>query len=118
MKIKRELFGVLSKTSRGIILFTHKSELNFSLELKHLWQLGCPIHIKIESDTRKLLHENDCEIYYDRDSNRKYKLHINAINIEDVLESAIGKQLYIHISYTTVSEERKDKEDEAGTRKN
>jgi len=114
MKIKRELFGVLSKTSQGFILFTHKSELNFTQELKNIWQLAIPVHIKIETEDIKLLHENDCEIYLDRDSQRKYKYHVNDINIEDVLESAIGKQLYINISYITSNIDRKDNYNDAG----
>jgi hypothetical protein len=101
--MQKNLFGVLSKTHEGFELYTYCSNINLSEELEYLWQTEKPIHIKVDSDRRTLLNESDCELYYDRDKDRNYKLHINDINIEDTLEHAIGEKLDITI--VTESEE-------------
>ena len=95
----KNYYGVLTKTSRGYTLFTHKSEVNLSDELKYFWQLDRPIHRIIESESRRLLDECKCEIYYDKDNNKKYKFHINGINIEDIFENSIGRQLDIALNF-------------------
>lgn len=100
--MQKNYFGVITKRHDGYILFTHKSEINMSEELKHFWKLDVPVHITIESETRKMLNEDKCEIYYDKDADKKYKLHINDINLEQILEGSIGKQLDITIRWNNV----------------
>ena len=96
--MKRELSGVLTKTGQGFILYNHKGEVNLTDVLKTFWQLDTPVHIKIElnADT-KIMDERDCEIYLDRDMDRKYKYHINDRNIEDLLECGIYQQVNVLI---------------------
>jgi hypothetical protein len=89
--------GINTKTGRGFILYNEACELNFSDELKSFWQMAMPMRIKIETDNRVLLDQSDDEIYYDKNSKGKYQLHINDICIDDVLERAINKQIYITI---------------------
>lgn len=96
--MEKMLNGVLTKTGQGFMLYNQKCELNLSDELKHFWQKAVPIHLRIELDDYKvLLNQRDDEIYYDKDSKGKYKLHINGICIDDVLERAIFKQIYVII---------------------
>jgi hypothetical protein len=104
--MKRELNGTLTKTGEGYILYTYNSELNLNEVLKTFWQLDTPVHIKIESDTRTLLDEKNCDIYFARDEKKKYKYHINGINIENILEHALFKLLYV-----IVETEREDSTD-------
>ena len=97
----RKFTGVLTKTSKGFILYSHKSEININEELESLWKVESPVHITITSSSRSLLNEKGCEIYKNRaDKTKKYTFHINDIDIEQVLENAINKQLYITIEYT------------------
>lgn len=95
--MRRSYNGVLTKTGNGFILYNHRCELNISEELKSFWQTALPIHIKIETDNRVLLDQSDDEIYYDKNSKGKHQLHICDICIDDVLERAIFKQIYITI---------------------
>jgi hypothetical protein len=89
--------GVLTKKSSGFILYNDACELNLSEELKSFWKMALPTHIKIETNNRVLLDQTDEEIYYDKNSKGIYQLHICDICIDDVLERAIYKQIYITI---------------------
>lgn len=97
--VTNNYFGVVNKEGKNFIIYTHCSEINLSNELKDLWQKAVPVHIKIESNARKLLDECKCELYYDKDKNKQYKLHINDINVEEILQKSIGKQLDITLTY-------------------
>ena len=102
----KEYEGIVDKTSKGYILNHYRNSINITEELKFLWKLDNDVHITIESNSRQLLNENDCQIYYDRaDKTKKYTFHINDIDIEQVLENAIGKQIYITVEYTLLSRE-------------
>jgi len=91
--------GVLTKKGIGFILYNQHTEWNLTEELKSYWKRAVPVKIEIESDTgRYLLRQSGDEIYYDKDENGNYKLHINDVNIESVLERAIYKQIYITIT--------------------
>lgn len=60
--------------------------------------MGEPVHIKIDLNADlTIMDERDCEIYLDRDSDRKYKYHINDRNIEDLLECGIYQQVDVLI---------------------
>lgn len=95
--MRHTYYGVLTKKSSGFILYNHKCEINISEEIKFFWQMALPIHIKIETNDKVLLNQFDDEIYYDKNSQGKYQLHINDICIDDVLERAIFKQIYITV---------------------
>jgi hypothetical protein len=97
--VKNNYFGVLAKEGKDFVIYTYCSEINLSKELKDLWQGGVQVHIRIESNARKLLDESKCELYYDRDKNKQYKLHINDVDIEQILQKSIGKQLDITITH-------------------
>lgn len=96
--MKRELSGVLTKTGQGFILYNHKGEVNLTETLKTFWELAEPVHIRIELNAdMTIMDERDCEIYLDRDMDRKYKYHINDRNIEDLLECGIYQQVNVLI---------------------
>lgn len=97
--MNKNYYGVLTKEGKDFMIYSHDAEINFSQELKHFWQREIPLHIKIESNERKLMDENKCEIYYDRNANRQYQFHINGRNIEEILQKSIGKQLDITLNY-------------------
>lgn len=106
--IVRHFNGVLTKNSEGYELFTHKSSLNLSKELKYIWKEAVPVKISMENDERQLFYAKGDEIYFDRDENRDYKLHIDGENIEDFLESKIGELLYITITiYDNMGDDRR-----------
>jgi len=89
--------GTVDKTSKGYLLYNQFYEGNITNELKSFWQTGLPIHIRIENDNRTLMDQTDREIYYDKNEKGKYQLHVNDVNVEDVLERAINKQIYITV---------------------
>lgn len=97
--MKRELSGILTKTGQGFILYNHKGEVNLTEVLKTFWKLAVPIYVRVEIDGRRvLLNKYGDEIYYDKNSRDKYQLYIDGICIDDVLERAIFKQIYIIIT--------------------
>ena len=97
--VNNNYFGVLTKDGKDFKIFTYCSDVNLSEKLRNFWQKDIPVHIKIETNNKRLLDESKCELYYDRDKNREYKLHINGINIEEILQKSIGKQLDITITH-------------------
>jgi hypothetical protein len=103
--MQRNYFGVLTKEKDSFILFTHKSEIDLSQELKDLWKKEIPVHIIIESEERSLMNEDKCELYYDKDKDNKYKLHINDVNIEEILNKSLYKRLDITLTYRSEDSE-------------
>ena len=108
--LKKQYEGIVDKTSKGYIFNHFRNSINITEELKFLWRSDNDVHIRIESDVRPLLNEQDCPIYYDRlDRTKKYTFHINGRDIEQVLENAIGQLLYITVEYALLRrEERTD----------
>lgn len=95
--IQHHYNGTVDKKSKGYLLYNQFHEWNITDELKSFWQTGLPIHIRIENNKGKLMDQTDSEIYYDRNEKGKYQFHVNDVNVEDVLERAINKQIYITV---------------------
>lgn len=94
--MNKKYTGVVNKVNNEFILFTNGEDQNIIYILKDLWQNYIPVHIKINNDVRSLLNEKG-EIYYDKDVNNKYTLHINNINIEGILLNNLYKLIDIRI---------------------
>jgi len=111
--IKRTYSGVITKTTNGFEIFTHKSCVNLSEELKTYWQHAWPAHMVVYGDiARKILDEKDDEIRLDKDHRNQYKYFIGNTNIDAFLDRNIGKLLYIDLFLDNNSKVAKDETNE------
>lgn len=92
----RKYSGVVTKLDNDYVLYTNGEDINLNYILKDLYMKYANTHIKINNDARQLLNEEG-EIYLDRDDKKQYKLHINNINVENLLQQNLYKLIDIKI---------------------
>lgn len=94
--------GVLTRQDEDYIIISNGEDNNLSNILNHYYYADIPLHIKIANNYRSLLNEVG-SIYLDRDEYKRYKYHVNGINIDKIIASNINNIIDI-----TITEEKED----------
>jgi len=92
----KDYTGVLVTENGKYKIYSNGEDVDLSDVLSKYYFAETKIRIKISNNRRQLLHESG-ELYYDRDSNKKYRLHINGINLEKILLNNFNDLITIEI---------------------
>jgi hypothetical protein len=95
--------GVLSTDKGQYKIYSNDEDIDISYILKYHYYKESQLHIKISNSVRVILNEYG-DLYMDRDTNRKYKYHINGRNLEQILNNNLNKLLEITISERSLAE--------------
>lgn len=111
--MKRTYSGVITKTTEGFEIFTHKSCVNLSEELETYCNGKRNVRMIVYGDVaRKILDVQGDDIRIGKDHRNQYKYFIGDTNIDAFLDRNIGKLLYIDLFLDNNSEVAKDETNE------